>query len=201
MSSLIDFYFDFSSPYSYLLSERIDALAAQHGRTVCWKPVLLGAIFKASGSAPLTHQFPPKAAYSVRDFARSARFMGIAYRHPDVFPLATQYAARATYWLDAHDPALARRFAQAVFRAIFVDNTDVSSLDATLAIAQSCGADPAVLGEAIQGGEMKARLKREVEAAIALGVFGGPYVVIDGEPFFGADRLPQIERWLASGPF
>ena len=135
MPELIDFYFDFSSPYSYLLSEKIDALAARFGRTVRWRPILLGAIFKAAGSAPLTLQYSPKAAYSILDFDRSARFMGLPYRHPDVFPIASQYAARACYWLEEHQPTAARPFAQAVFRALFVDNTDISPLDTVLEIA------------------------------------------------------------------
>jgi 2-hydroxychromene-2-carboxylate isomerase len=199
--SPLDFYFDFSSPYSYLLSEKIDELAARFGRKVHWHPILLGIVFKANGSAPLTLQSPPKAAYSLHDFARSARFMGIPYRHPEKFPLATQNAARAYYWLHGQDCGLARRFAHAVFRALFVDNRDVSTPETVLEIGAKIGVDRNRLETALQSPEMKERLKQEVDAALALGVFGAPYVVVDGEPFFGADRLPQIEQWLASGGF
>lgn len=201
MKDAIDFWFDFSSPYSYLLSEKIDDLAARFGRQVRWHPILLGIIFKATGSAPLTLQFPAKAAYSVLDFQRSARFMGIPYRHPDQFPLATQHAARAYYWLHGHDCALARRFAHAVFRALFVDNIDVSVPTAVLDIAAGLGIDRGEIEAGMQSPEIKARLKQEVDHALAIGVFGGPYVVIDGHPFFGADRLPQIEKWLETGGF
>ena len=200
-TSPLDFYFDFSSPYSYLLSEKIDELAARFGRQVRWHPILLGIVFKANGSAPLTLQSPPKAAYSLHDFARSARFMGIPYRHPTQFPLATQNAARAYYWLHGQDCGLARRFAHAVFRALFVDNRDVSTPETVLEIGAKIGVDRNRLETALQSPEMKERLKQEVDAALALGVFGAPYVVVDGEPFFGADRLPQIEQWLASGGF
>lgn len=200
-SSPLDFYFDFSSPYSYLLSEKIDDLAARFGRQVRWHPILLGIVFKATGSAPLTLQNAPKAAYSLRDFARSARFMGIPYRHPEKFPLATQNAARAYYWLHGQDCALARRFAHAVFRALYVEGLDVSAPETVLEIGAKIGVDHNRLETALQSPEMKERLKQEVDAALALGVFGAPYVVVDGEPFFGADRLPQIERWLASGGF
>ncbi len=200
-TSPLDFYFDFSSPYSFLLSEKIDDLAARFGRQVRWHPILLGIVFKANGSAPLTLQSPPKAAYSLHDFARSARFMGIPYRHPEKFPLATQNAARAYYWLHGQDCGLARRFAHAVFRALFVDNRDVSTPETVLEIGAKIGVDRNRLETALQSPEMKERLKQEVDAALALGVFGAPYVVVDGEPFFGADRLPQIEQWLASGGF
>lgn len=201
MPEPIDFYFDFSSPYSYLLSEKIDALAARFGRTVRWRPILLGAVFKATGSAPLTLQKSPKAAYSLLDFDRSARFMGVPYRHPDAFPIASQYAARACYWLEIHQPEAARPFAQAVFRAFFVDNTDISPQEVVLEIAARCAVDRDTLSAAVQSPEMKARLKDEVDAAIARGVFGAPYILIDGQPFFGADRLPQIEKWLETGGF
>ena len=201
MSAPIDFYFDFSSPYGYLLSEKIDALAAKYGRQVRWHPILLGVIFKATGSAPLTLQNPAKAAYSLLDFQRSARFMGIPYRQPSKFPLATQNAARAYYWLDGEDCTLARRFAHAVFRALYVDDRDISAPETVLEIAANLGVDRSLLETALQSPAIKARLKDEVDQAMQAGVFGSPYIVIDGEAFFGADRLPQIEKWLESGGF
>lgn len=197
----IEFYFDFSSPYGYLLSERIDELAARHGRKVKWRPVLLGVIFQTTRSAPLTKQFPPKAEYSEIDFARSARFLGIPYRLPSRFPLPTQAAARAYYWLHDRDCGSARAFAHAAYRALFVDDRDISSPDTVLDIAAGLGADRDALAPALQSQELKDRLKAEIEAAMAKGVFGSPHVIIDGEPFFGADRLPQIERWLETGGF
>ncbi|HEY5762277.1 MAG TPA: 2-hydroxychromene-2-carboxylate isomerase [Rhodocyclaceae bacterium] len=200
MSSPIDFYFDFSSPYGYLASEKIDELAAKHGRTVRWKPVLLGVIFKTTGAAPLLN-VPLKGDYAKIDIARSARSMNIPYRLPASFPQATQQAARAFYALDDADPALARRFAHAAYRAIFVDGRDISAADTVLEIAGACGADTETLAAAIATPEIKERLRREVEEAMAAGVFGSPYMMVDGEPFMGADRLPQLERWLAEGPF
>lgn len=201
MSDPIDFWFDFSSPYGYLLSERIDEVAARFGRKVRWHPILLGVVFKATGSAPLTLQNPAKAAYSLLDFARSARFMGVPYRHPTRFPLATQNAARAYYWLHGEDCALARRFAHATFRALYVDDRDIAAPDVVLEIAAGLGVDRSSLETALQRQEIKDRLKAEVDNALAIGVFGSPHVMIDGAPFFGADRLPQIEKWLETGGF
>jgi len=201
VSAPIDFHFDFSSPYGYLLSEKIDAVAAKYGRQVRWHPILLGVVFKATGSAPLTLQNPAKAAYSRLDFERSARFMGIPYRHPTHFPLATQNAARAYYWLDGEDCALARQFAHAIFRALYVDDRDISAPETVLEIAADLGVDRSILETALQSPAIKARLKDEVDQAMQAGVFGSPHVVIDDEAFFGADRLPQIEKWLESGGF
>ena len=197
----IDFWFDFSSPYGYLMSERIDELAARHGRKVRWHPVLLGVIFQATDSRPPVAGSGSKAAYMLNDFRRSARFMGIPYNPPSRFPLPTQNAARAYYWLHGQDCALARRFAHAVYRAFFVADRDISAPDTVLEIAAGLGVDREALAAALQSPEIKARLKDECDRALAAGVFGSPHVLIDGEAFFGADRLPQIERWLESGGF
>lgn len=197
----LDFWFDFSSPYGYLLSEKIDAVAARHGRKVRWHPILLGIIFQATGSRPPADGISSKGKYMLHDFARSARFMRIPYKMPSRFPLPTQNAARAYYWLHGQDCALARQFAHAVYRAFFVDDLDISSPDTVLEIAAKQGIDRAALASALQTPEIKARLKDECEKALAAGVFGSPHVIIDGEHFFGADRLPQIEKWLESGGF
>jgi len=201
MSEPIDFWFDFSSPYGYLMAEKIDAVAARHGRKVRWHPVLLGVIFQATGSRPPADGVSSKGRYMALDFHRSARFLGIPYNPPSRFPLPTQNAARAYYWLHGQDCALARTFALAVYRAFFVDDRDISSPETVLDIAAGLGVDREALAVALQSPEIKARLKDECDQALAAGVFGSPHVIIDGEPFFGADRLPQIERWLETGGF
>jgi 2-hydroxychromene-2-carboxylate isomerase len=201
MPNPIDFHFDFSSPYSFLASEQIEALAARHGRTVTFRPMLLGIVFKASGGAPLTEQYGPKARYSVHDFERSARFAGVRYRHPSKFPIGAVGASRAVLWLQQHRPEKANEFVHAVFRAFFQDDRDISDPAVVAQIAQSIGIDGAALTAAAQTPGIKDELRRRVEEAVALGVFGAPTIVVDGEVFWGNDRLPQIERWLASGPF
>ncbi|MFA7292038.1 MAG: 2-hydroxychromene-2-carboxylate isomerase [Rhodocyclaceae bacterium] len=196
----LEFYFDFSSPYGYLASERIDELAAKYGRKVKWRPVLLGVIFKSTGAAPLT-TVPLKGDYSKLDFERSARFMRIPYNPPSRFPLPTQVAARAYYWLHERDCSMARAFAHAAYRALFVEDRDISSLDVVLDLAVDVGADRAALAEGVESPEIKERLKAEVAAALEKGVFGSPFILCDGEPFMGADRLPQLEARLAGKEF
>jgi len=196
----IDFYFDFSSPYSYIASEWVDALAARHGRTVNWKAILLGATFQAAElKSPVS--YPIKREYSLHDFERSARFAGVPLKNPEKFPIATQNAARVFWWLADADAERARQWARHCLRAYFargVDLSDAAQLR-TLADAFGLGADAA---EAVWNDPAwKARLKAENETAIAAGVFGAPFFVVDGEPFWGNDRRPQIERWLEKGPF
>ncbi len=200
MPSPIEFYFDFSSPYGYLASEKIDDLAARHGRKVKWRPILLGVVFKQTGGAPLT-TLPLKGEYSLHDFSRSARFLDVPYTHPETFPINTMHAARAYYWLHDNDCETARAFAHSVYRAYFRDGRDIADLAVVLELATRHGADRATLAEALNSAALKERLKAECDAALAKGVFGSPYISVDGEPFFGADRLPQIDRWLATGGF
>jgi 2-hydroxychromene-2-carboxylate isomerase len=200
MSEPIEFYFDFSSPYSYFASELIDDVAARYGRKVKWRPMLLGATFAKTGGAPLT-SIPLKGDYSKHDFARSARFHGLTFRLPSSFPKATHQAARAYYWLHDRDCEQARAFAHAVFRAYFCDDRDIADSAVVVAIAASVGNDSEELAAALNDPTVKERLKNETEAAMAKGIFGAPYIIVDGEPFWGADRLPQIEKWLASGGF
>ena len=201
MPNPIDFYFDFSSPYSFLASEQIDALAARHGRTVNYRPLLLGVVFKVADSAPLTEQYGPKARYSVHDFERSARFAGIAYRQPSRFPIGAVGASRAVLWLQKHQPHRVDPFVHAVFRAFFQDDRDIADAGVVAQIAGSVGIDGGQLMAAAQDPAIKERLRKAVDEAIAFGVFGAPTIVVDGEVFWGNDRLPQVERWLASGPF
>jgi len=201
MPKTIEFYFDFSSPYSYLASEQIDALAARHGRTVDYRPVLLGAVFKASGGTPLTEGYGPKADYSKHDFARSARFAGVQYRAPSRFPIGAVAAARAVLWLQQHAPEKATPFIHAIFRAYFVEDRDISNAAVVGAVARSIGIDADALAAGVQQPAIKDLLKQRVDEAIAFGMFGAPTIVVDGERFWGNYRLPQIERWLARGPF
>jgi 2-hydroxychromene-2-carboxylate isomerase len=201
MSAPIEFYFDLSSPYGFLAAQKIEALAAKHGRGVDWRPVLLGAMFRQTGMAPLT-EVPLKGEYSKRDFARSARFHGIAgFRQPSRFPIPTQAPARIVLWLKARDPMLAARVAKAFFRAYFSDDVDISSPDTAAAIAAGEGVDAAAARAAVDDPAMKDALKQEVATAIERGVFGSPFVFVDGEPFWGLDRFDQIDRWLATGGF
>jgi 2-hydroxychromene-2-carboxylate isomerase len=198
MKQAIDFYFDFSSPYGYFAAEKIEALAAKHGREAAWHPILLGVVFKATGGAPLP-TIPLKGDYVRRDFPRSAKFHGVEFKLPSLFPIATQVPARAVCWMQAKDGVLAKRLAQALYRAYFVDGIDISSPDNTVSAAVKLGIDGEALRAALNDPAIKDKLKTEVEAALARGVFGSPYVIVDSEPFWGIDRFDQIDKWLTTG--
>lgn len=199
MSKPIDFYFDFSSPYGYLGSTRIDALAAEHGRSVHWHPVLLGAVFNNVGNMPMMN-IPHKARYSWHDLQRTARFHGIPFKRPSLFPQSTQVAARAVLWLQANrDHAAAIRFAHAVYAAMFVHDQDITVPARILDIAAGMGITRSALAEALETTELKNALRTEVSHAIERGVFGAPFVIADGEAFWGFDRYDQLAAFLKNG--
>lgn len=200
MPAPIDFYFDLTSPYSYIAADQIEALAAQHGRTVNWHPILLGFVFRTTGvSAPT--EIPIKGDYSKRDFARSARMVGLDYRHPDVFPVNTIAAARITIWLQWRKPDMAKPWVMALFKALFTQNKNISDQAVLAEVGQSLGLSASELGEAANDPSVKDALKARTDEAMARGVFGAPFFFVDGEPFWGNDRLPQIEHWLKTGGF
>ena len=188
MKAPVDFYFDFSSPYGYLAAQKIEALAAKHGRAVKWRPMLLGAAFKATGSAPLPG-IPLKGDYAKRDFLRSARFHGVPFRLPEPFPVSTVAACRAFYSLKDEEQQV--KLAKALYRAYFVDGVNIGEPDNVLKIAASTGCKVDINDQAV-----KDQTRAEVDAALARGVFGSPYLFVDGEPFWGVDRFDQLERWL-----
>ncbi|HSV19568.1 MAG TPA: 2-hydroxychromene-2-carboxylate isomerase [Casimicrobiaceae bacterium] len=201
MSAPLDFYFDFSSPYGFLAAQRIEALAERHGRTVDWHPMLLGVAFKQTGSQPLT-AVPLKGDYSKRDFARTARFHGIGgFRMPSRFPIPSQAPGRLVTWLKRDRPAAAAPVAKALYRAYFVDDRDVSNADIAADVAAEAGEPRDAARAAMDDAAIKDAFRQDVEAAIARGVFGSPFVFVDGEPFWGLDRFDQIDRWLATGGF
>lgn len=200
MADPIEFYFDFSSPYGYFAAMRIEALAARQQRKTLWRPILLGAVFKLTGQQPLT-TIPLKGDYARRDLARTARLWALPFRLPDPFPVATVAPCRAFYWLNDRDPEAAPALALALYQAYFVANRDISDPAVTVAVAAELGHDPVLVGQALNAAEIKARLKEANDAALARGVFGSPYIIADGEPFWGADRLDQVEQWLARGPW
>jgi len=200
MSAPIDFYFDFSSPYGYLASEQIDALGAKHGRAVMWHSIVLDAQFQPQGGMKIPAALM-RTEYVRRDVERSAAYFGIPYKEPVPYPVHTEHAARAFQWLSDRNPDEARAFAHAVFRAYFVDGRNIAETAVLLEIADALKLDREDVSAAFSDAATKARLKAEIDLAEARGVFGSPFFIVEGEGFWGNDCLPQLERWLARGPF
>ncbi len=200
MSANMDFYFDFISPFGYLASLRVDELAQKYGRECRWHSMLLGiSVLKVMGLPPLT-QIPLKGDYLGIDLKRYLRRHKLTLaRSRDIAPSNPIPAGRAFHWIDQRDPALAKSVAKAILDAYWQQAADIGSADAVIAIAERVGADAAGLNAGFASGEADRLLRAAVDRSLARGVFGSPFFVIDGEPFFGLEKMELVEEWLASG--
>jgi 2-hydroxychromene-2-carboxylate isomerase len=194
----IEFWFDFSSSYAYFASLEIEDLAARHGREVLWRPFMLGTAFQVTGARGLSST-PLKRDYALHDWRRIARLRGVSFQLPPHHPSVAVPPMRVFYHLERTRPDMAVAFAKAVFAAYYRGGTDTADPEAVKAIGQGLGLDPDDLGRAMADPEIKALAKARSEEAVARGVFGSPWMFVDGEPFWGWDRLPMIDLWLSRG--
>lgn len=196
MAAPITLWLDFASPYAWCAIDAADRLASEHSREIVWRPILVWAVLKAQGIAP-PMDASAKRAYFLADMARSAAFYRVEYRHPGKFPLSTHRAARLFYALAGEEPALARKLGRDLFSAYFVEGADISDDETLIKLAARRGVEAGRVRSAIEGETGRRRLAEAIDAAVAAGVCGSPWFEVDGEAFFGADRLPQIAWRLA----
>jgi 2-hydroxychromene-2-carboxylate isomerase len=198
MAEPIDFYFDFSSPYGYFASSMVDGMAGRFERHVNWHPILIGVAFDETGNKPLIDQ-PLKGEYCAHDWQRVSRFMDVRWVLPKVFPISTHNAARLYYRLEGRDPELARKFARAAFHTYFGEGRDITSPEAVAEVAAPLGIEADEVHDTVHDPTAKEDLKRRTAEAIRRGVIGSPYVIVDGEGFWGSDRLWMVKKWMQSG--
>ena len=196
----ITFWLDFGSPYAWLASTQVEETARRCGRAVRWRAILLGVIFRTTGASPLGEQ-PLRGDYARRDVARLARRMGLPFATATPPPGTSLAFARVFHAIALHDEALAARFAAEAFMATFAHGEPLDGLDAAQSFAARLGpVAEAAAAEAVSPAA-RAALREATEEALAEGVFGAPFFVADGEPFWGQDRLPMLEAWLREGPW
>lgn len=187
-------YWDFSSPFSYLASTQIDALARRTGAHVTWAPLLLGGLFRSIGTpdVPIATFSDAKRRYYAKDLERWAAYWGVPFRFPSRFPTNSLRALRVCAALpEVHRDA----YRAAVFHAFWVDDRDITT-DEVLA---SCVGDDAVAQAAFakaNGDEVKTALRRATELAAERGVFGVPTFVVGDNLYWGQDRLELVEQAL-----
>ena len=198
MTGAIEFWFDFSSPYAYFAAESIGELEAATGRRVLWRPFLLGAAFKQTGMQPLAVT-PMRGDYALRDWQRLARLMAVPFRLPSRHPIAALAAARAFYWIERVQPERATEFALAALRAYFADDRDIADPSVVADIGAAIGLARAPLMDAISSADAKDTLRRRTDEALAKNVFGSPFFIVDGEPFWGGDRMAMVRDWITRG--
>jgi 2-hydroxychromene-2-carboxylate isomerase len=196
----IEFWFDFASAYAYFASLEIELLANRHSRTVLWRPFTLGAAFKVTGSRGLTHT-PLKGEYAYRDWQRIARLKKVSFNPRPDHPLTGLPAIRAFYAVDSIDAGAASKLAETIIKAYFCDCLDIDDPQSIAKLAGSVGIDPDFVLRGISDPEVKARARSVAEAGVAMGVCGSPWIIVDGEPFWGSDRMEMAELWLTRGPW
>jgi 2-hydroxychromene-2-carboxylate isomerase len=196
----VEFWFDFASGYAYFAALEIEGLAERHGRTVRWRPFTLGAAFKVTGAQGLSRT-PLKREYARHDWQRLARLKAVPFNLPADHPKVGLPAIRAFYAVDRKDARAAARLAKQMIVGYFADGLDTDDAHRIAGLASALGLDPDLVLSGIADPEIKAIARRHGEEAVARGVFGSPWIFVDGEPFWGSDRLPMVERWLAEGPW
>lgn len=200
MPAPIDFYFDFASPYGYIAAQSIDELAARYGRSVNWHAIVLDANFQSLERIRIPNSVM-RSDYIRRDVARLAAFMQVPYKAPTSLGLHTEMAARLFHWFNDRDPEQGRKFAHAVYKAYFVDDRNIAQGEVLQDLCATQHVSPDQLQAIANDTSARARLKAEIDLAEARGVFGSPFFIVEGERFWGNDRLPQLERWLSDGPY
>jgi 2-hydroxychromene-2-carboxylate isomerase len=195
---VLDFYFDFASGYSYFAARRIEKLAASHGCLLRWHPVMLTALTHATGVLP-SPMVPMKWRYVLRDMQRTALTEGFPLRLSKAFPQVLVAPGRAMLWLRAmHGEEMAQSFARLCFQAYYGDGVDIADVAVLQGIAASLDIDRVAFAAGLADPAIKEEFKRSGELALERGVFGVPFVLVEGEGFWGYDRLNQLEQWLVS---
>lgn len=193
------FYFDFSSPFTYLAATQIERVAAERGARLAWRPILLGGLFKEIGNpiVPIAEMSEARRRYLLRDMADWSAHWGVPFRFPSRFPMMTVTALRMTL---AAGPDLVR-LAQAIFRAYWAEDRDINDKPTLAEIACSLGLDGAALVEATGDPAIKQRLSDNTAEAVRAGAYGLPTFLVENEGgpglFFGQDRLDFVSRALA----
>ena len=187
----VDFFFDLSSPYSYLAATQMRPIAERTGAEVAWRPMVLGAVFKTVGNE-MPARVPNKARWMGNDLQRWAELYGVPFRFSSHFPSNAIKAMR----LVLVDEAKAADVAMAGFRAMWAEDRDLTDDAELRRIAEAGGLDPATALSAIDRPEIKERLRANTDEAIARGAFGAPTMLIGDQLFWGNDRLHFVEAAL-----
>ena len=197
MAKKLEFFYDCSSPWTYLAFTRIEDVARRHGADLVWKPILVGGVFNAvNPSVYEGRQNPvkPKARYYQKDMQDWAHLYGIKIGNPTVFPVNSVKAMRGAFV--AHEHGKISPYSKRVFESYWGEDRDISRDDVMREIVRQTGLDAEEFFSKIQSQPYKDKLKGNTEELIERGGFGSPSIFVDGDMFFGNDRLVLVEHAL-----
>lgn len=195
MSKTVEFFFDLGSPASYLAHTQLPDLCREAGAELIYRPMLLGAVFQATGNASPA-MIPAKGRYMIRDLARFAERYGVPMRFNPHFPINTLTLMRLLVAVQLHQPERFDEVLQALFRAIWVDGGNMGDPAKVGGVLVAAGFDAAQLQALIAEAAVKDALKVTTEEAVKRGVFGAPTCFVGDAMFFGQDRLDFVREAL-----
>jgi 2-hydroxychromene-2-carboxylate isomerase len=197
MGKKLEFFYDCSSPWTYLAFSKIEDVARRHNADLVWRPILVGGVFNAvNPSVYETRQRPvkPKARYFAKDLQDWAHFYGLKIGQPTVFPVNSVKAMRGAFV--AHEHGKISPYSRCVFEQYWGEDRDISKDEVLRDIIRMVGLDEQEYFTKIASPEYKDKLKRNTDELIERGGFGSPTMFIDGDMYFGNDRLPLVEHAL-----
>ena len=200
MSKLIDYYLTPQSPYVYMGHARFSDIAARPGAQVNLKPCDLGKGFSVSGGLPLAQRPPQRQAYRLVELKRWSAFLNLPLNlEPTFFPVSGDAASKLIIAAQlAHGTARAMALTGAIGAAVWAQQRNIADAATLAQIADEAGLDGAGLLKASEAQSVQAAYAQNTQEAISAGVFGAPWYVYDGEPFWGQDRLDFLDRALAA---
>lgn len=195
----VDYYFAPQSPWTYLGHERFAQIAHAAGATVRVLPIDLGKVFPVSGGLPLGQRAPQRQAYRLTELRRYSDFLHAPLNlQPKFFPVSGDAAARLIIAVDLHDGAdAAMKISGAIFTAVWVRERNIADQQVLAELLAECGLSPERIGQSLDP-EIQQHYEANTRMAIDAGVFGAPSYVIDGELFWGQDRLDFVARRLGA---
>ncbi len=193
MAASVEFYFDYGSPYSYIAHKRLPEILARTGAEAIYRPMLLGGVFQLSGNAsPI--QNPIKWPNAQKDLVRYVGRYRVPFRHNPHFPVNTLKAMRGA--IVAEEEGVLGRYSDALFRGMWQEGLKLDDETVLAAHLGAGGFDADRFMARIAEEGVKTKLKADTEAAAKRGVFGAPTFFVNGEMFFGQDRLEFVEDAL-----
>jgi len=195
MSKTVEFFFDLGSPASYLAYTQLPGICRESGATLVYRPMLLGAVFQATGNASPA-MIPAKGRYMLRDLARHAERYGVPMRFNPHFPLNTLTLMRLLVAVQLYQPERFEAALQALYQAIWVDGLNLGEAAKVADVLGQAGFDAEALLAQCAEPAVKEALKASSEEAVARGVFGAPSIFVEGELYFGQDRLDFVREAL-----
>ncbi len=194
----LEFFFDCSSPWTYLAFHRIEEICNEEGAKLVWRPILVGGVFNEVNPSVYEQRAKPvpvKASYYSKDLADWARHYGIAIGQPPVFPVNSVKAMRGAFV--AEKAGCLPAYARAVFEAYWGELEDISQDDVLRRIVHGVGLNEAEFFEEIAKQELKDQLRQNTAELMRRGWFGSPTMFVDGsDMYFGNDRLPLVRAAL-----